>query len=70
MEANSFFHQHAGFVNEKAVGISAEGEKGVQVISKKATAVHQPGKAGVKRTFGSHNRKYVYEIQEEDQSMS
>lgn len=55
--ANKNSRKHAGFVNEKAVGISAEGDKGVQVISKKATAVHQPGKAGVKRTFGSHNRK-------------
>ncbi|KUI64617.1 putative 60S ribosomal protein L28e [Cytospora mali] len=52
-----FFHQHAGFINEKAVGITADGEKGVQVTSKKATVVHQPAKAGVKRTFGSHNRK-------------
>ncbi|ROW12396.1 hypothetical protein VMCG_00519 [Cytospora schulzeri] len=55
--ANKNSRKHAGFINEKAVGISAEGEKGLQVISKKASAVHQPGKAGVKRTFGSHNRK-------------
>ncbi|KUI60767.1 putative 60S ribosomal protein L28e [Cytospora mali] len=55
--ANKNSRKHAGFINEKAVGITADGEKGVQVTSKKASVVHQPAKAGVKRTFGSHNRK-------------
>lgn len=51
--------QHAGFVNDKAVAISAEGDKGVSFQSKKAKSVHQPAKAGHKTTFGGHNRKYV-----------
>ncbi|KAK7737030.1 hypothetical protein SLS53_006786 [Cytospora paraplurivora] len=55
--ANKNSRKHAGFINEKAVGISAEGDKGVQVVSKKATAVHQPAKATIKRTLKSHNRK-------------
>lgn len=47
-------------MNEKAVGISAEGDKGVHVVSK-TKATRQPAKNAHKRTFGSHNRKYVYE---------
>lgn len=51
--------QHAGFVNNKAVGISAAGEKGIVFSSKKAKSVHQPAKAGHQVTFSGHNRKYV-----------
>lgn len=52
--------QHAGFVNDKAVGISFDGEKGISFSSKKAKSVHQPAKASHKVTFSGHNRKYVF----------
>ncbi|KAL2272742.1 hypothetical protein FJTKL_06018 [Diaporthe vaccinii] len=58
--ANKNSRKHAGYVNEKAVGISADGDKGVHVVSK-TKASRQPAKNAHKRTFGSHNRKYVYE---------
>ncbi|KKY33855.1 putative ribosomal protein l28e [Diaporthe ampelina] len=54
--ANKNSRKHAGYVNEKAVGISAEGDKGVHVVSK-TKAANQPAKNAHKRTFGSHNRK-------------
>lgn len=55
--ANVNSRKHAGYVNEKAVGISAEGEKGIHVVSKKPKTTSQPAKNSHKRTFGSHNRK-------------
>ncbi|POS81456.1 ribosomal L28e family protein [Diaporthe helianthi] len=54
--ANVNSRKHAGYVNEKAVGISADGEKGVKVVSK-TKASRQPAKNAHQRTFGSHNRK-------------
>ncbi|KAL1877402.1 hypothetical protein Daus18300_002386 [Diaporthe australafricana] len=54
--ANKNSRKHAGYVNEKAVGISAQGDKGVHVVSK-TKASTQPAKNSHKRTFGSHNRK-------------
>lgn len=51
--------QHAGFVNEKAAGIYADGEKGLVYHSKKAKSTHQPGKNNHKVQFGGHSRKYV-----------
>lgn len=63
MLTTSSLEQHAGFVNDKAVAISAEGDKGVSFQSKKAKSVHQPAKAGHKTSFAGHNRKYVETIQ-------
>lgn len=53
------FQQHAGFVNDKAVSIAHDGEKGVAFQTKKAKSVHQPAQAGNKTSFSRHNRKYV-----------
>lgn len=55
----TLFSQHAGFVNDKAVGITFDGEKGLAFNSKKSKSVHQPAKAAHKVSFGGHNRKYV-----------
>ncbi|KPM37105.1 hypothetical protein AK830_g9464 [Neonectria ditissima] len=55
--ANAVNKQHAGFVNEKAVGI-APGEKGgVVVISKKAGTSNKPAQNQVETSLNKSSRK-------------
>ncbi|CAN8097471.1 unnamed protein product [Discula destructiva] len=48
---------HAGFVNNKAAGIYADGDKGLIYHSKKAKSTHQPAKTHHKVAFSGHSRK-------------
>ncbi|KAK0100113.1 hypothetical protein ONS95_013075 [Cadophora gregata] len=53
---NKHSRKHAGFVNEKAVGIqAAEGDKGgVTLVTKKQQHAQKPGAAAHKTTFGGN----------------
>merc|ERR1711964_132357 len=53
---NKHSRKHAGFVNEKAVGIqAAEGDKGgVTLVTKKQKHTQKPGAAAHKTTFGGN----------------
>ncbi|KAI9049439.1 hypothetical protein LZ554_006471 [Drepanopeziza brunnea f. sp. 'monogermtubi'] len=53
---NLHSRKHAGFVNDKAVGIApAVGEKGgVTLITKKANHAQKPGPGAIKTTFGGN----------------
>ncbi|KEY67307.1 hypothetical protein S40285_00464 [Stachybotrys chlorohalonatus IBT 40285] len=46
--------KHAGFVNDKAVGVLPNEKGGVTVISKKASAVTKPAQALIKTTYGGN----------------
>jgi large subunit ribosomal protein L28e len=49
---NKQTRKHAGFVNEKAIGI-APGEKGgISLVTKKANKSHQPAKSHQSSTIG------------------
>jgi len=53
---NQHSRKHAGFVNDKAIGISpAEGDKGgVTLFTKKTKHPQRPGQASQKTTFGGN----------------
>ncbi|KAH8821516.1 60S ribosomal protein L28 [Xylogone sp. PMI_703] len=52
---NLHSRKHAGFVNEKAVGILPAGEKGgVTLITKKPGQIQRPGKAAITTSFGGN----------------
>jgi large subunit ribosomal protein L28e len=53
---NLHSRKYAGFVNDKAVGVVPT-EKGVQVISKKSSALNQPAKALINTTYNKSGRK-------------
>ncbi|KAK1236950.1 hypothetical protein MKX08_007898 [Trichoderma sp. CBMAI-0020] len=49
---NKHSRKYAGFVNDKAVGISAGEKGGVVVVSKKAAVANQPAKSAATTTIG------------------
>ncbi|PHH62418.1 hypothetical protein CDD81_7137 [Ophiocordyceps australis] len=46
--------KHAGFVNEKAIGVLPRPDGTMTVISKKATAANKPVKNFIKSTYGAN----------------
>ncbi|RFU25673.1 hypothetical protein B7463_g10657, partial [Scytalidium lignicola] len=53
--ANVHSRKHAGFVNQKAVGIHSAGEKGgVTLITKRTGQPQRPGKATISTTLGGN----------------
>ncbi|EOO02866.1 putative ribosomal protein l28e protein [Phaeoacremonium minimum UCRPA7] len=49
---NKHSRKYAGFVNDKAIGITGGEKGGVQVVSKKAGSANAPAKGSHKVTFG------------------
>ncbi|KAI1331279.1 60S ribosomal protein L28 [Xylariaceae sp. FL0255] len=56
---NKNSRKHAGFVNDKALGVVPNEKGGVKVVSKKASAAHQPSKSSTETTYhgGKSTRK-------------
>ncbi|KAI5457885.1 ribosomal L28e protein [Mariannaea sp. PMI_226] len=54
---NKASRKHAGFVNEKAIGVQPNGEKGVVVVTKRASAANKPAKTEISSTITSTPRK-------------
>ncbi|KAM4062222.1 ribosomal l28e protein family protein [Hirsutella rhossiliensis] len=56
---NKSSRKHAGFVNDKAIGVVAHDKGGVTVITKKTSNANKPAKAFTRTTYGGNksNRK-------------
>ncbi|KAH6893570.1 ribosomal L28e protein family-domain-containing protein [Thelonectria olida] len=54
---NKASRKHAGFVNEKAVGVQTNGEKGIILTTKRASAANKPAKSEITSTITSTQRK-------------